>query len=137
MDVPAKRPPLAADAQVASLINGGISGQVVASAQKSGPVLDCFTVSMPSVMAKIDGGRRGVQERPMHLDRGASFSCLSQAAYDRDFLHLKFSGGTPVMLEPLRLKISNSQHSIVSHMMQGVTLRIGIAEYKTDLSVHQ
>ena len=131
-DVAAK---LAADAQVASLINVGISGQVMATAQKSGPVLDSFTVSMPSVMAKIDGGRRGVLERPMHLDTGASFSCISQAAYDRDFLTLKVSGDTPVMLEPLRLNMFNFHHSIVTHMMQGVTLRIGIAEYITDLLV--
>ena len=135
VDIAGKRPSLAADAQVASLINVGISGQVVASAQKSGPVLDSFTVSMPSIMAKIDGGRRGVLERPMHLDTGASFSCILQAAYDRDFMHLKFSGGTPVMLEPLRLIMFNSQHSIVSHMMQGVTFHIGIAEYTLDLLV--
>lgn len=39
------------------------------------------------------------------------------------------------MLKPLKLNMINSQHSIVSHMMQGVTLRIGIAEYTTDLLV--
>jgi len=42
---------------------------------------------------------------------------------------------TPIALEPLKLNIFNGQHSVVTHMMQGVTMRIGIAEYQTDLLI--
>ena len=132
--VTAKRPALSANAQVASLINVGINPPVMASAHK-GPVLETFTVGMPKIWAKINAGRNGSRSQQMHLDTGTSFSCISQSAYDHDFEYLKGAGGTPVMLEPLQLNMFNSHHSIVTHMMQGMTLQKGIAEYTVDLLV--
>ena len=49
LDVAVKKPSPGPNAQVANLIHVGIGGLVVASAQKDGPVLDSFTVSMPFV----------------------------------------------------------------------------------------
>lgn len=90
------------------------------------PVVESFSVSMPSLVAKVAGGREGNIKRPMYLDTGASFSCISQAAYDKDFRWLKASGGTVVALEPLQLNMFTSQQSVVTHMMQGVTLHNGV-----------
>ena len=55
-------------------------------------VIEPYTVSMPYVFGKFIAGRKGSMVRDMYLDTGASISCISQAAYNRDHDLLKGAG---------------------------------------------
>lgn len=101
-----------------------------------GPVLDLYTVSMPYVHGKFCAGRQGSMVRNLHIDTGASISCISQEAYNRDHAILKGAGGKLVKLqEPMRLDMFNKSGSVVTEIVMGVEFQIGDALYSSHFFV--
>ena len=117
------------------LIGAAITPAVHAVSTKS-PVLDLYTVSMPYVHAKFCAGRQGTMMRNMYLDSGASISCISQEAYNRDHALLKGAGGKLIKLqEPMRLDMFNKSGSVVTEIVMGVEFQIGDALYNSHFFV--
>lgn len=110
-----------------SLIGAAITPAVHAVSTK-GPVLDLYTVSMPYVHGKFLAGRQGSMVCNMYLGSGASISCISQEAYNRDHAVLKGAGGKLVKLqESMRLDMFNKSGSVVTEIVMGVRFQIGDA----------
>lgn len=94
------------------------------------PVVDLYTVSMPYVHAKFCAGRNGSMVRDLYLDTGASISCISQEAFNRDHALLKGAGGKVIKLqEPMRLDMFNKSGSVVTEIVMGAEFQIGDALY--------
>ena len=132
--------PVAAPAKspiTASVISTGMLAPLHANAvqAKGGTILEIYSVSMPAVEGTIDAGRLGAVKRPMYFDIGASVSCISQEAYNKDAAVLKAAGGVLVKLEPLKLGMYNRQHSVVTEILAGVSFRIGQGVYTTSFLV--
>ncbi|EIE27610.1 hypothetical protein COCSUDRAFT_39230 [Coccomyxa subellipsoidea C-169] len=100
------------------------------------PVIELYTVSMPFVHGKFNAGRKGSMTRDMYVDTGASISCISQSAYNRDHDLLKGAGAKLVKLqEPMRLDMFNKSGSVVTEIVMGAEFQIGDALYSSHLFV--
>ena len=120
---------------VGTVVNANLCPAVSSVSQQKCAIVETYSVSMPYIMGKLDGGRLGSISRQMYLDQGSNLNLISQSAYNRDFPFIKQARGTNVKLEPLRLNMYNSQHSDVTQMVQGLTMQIGCAEYTIDMLI--
>ena len=128
--------PIVPAAPVGKVVNAVLSAaSMVQGKMQWGPVVGTWSMSMPTIKVKIDAGRQGTISKNMNLDTGAFLNYISQVAYNRDFAWLKGTGGTPVKLAPLEIGMFNKGHSVITTMMQGVTLRIGCSLYSLDFMV--
>ena len=99
--------------------------QVATCAPRQGEKLDIQIVRMSEVQAYLDDQQQ--ESRKLRLDSGASVSCISAAAFQRDKAHLLKHGKVHRLLTPMTLSGFASAHTKVNMILTSPMLIIGNA----------